>query len=98
MALPVLCGPNRCALVYNQDKQPLIELSLRVNLPVVELLQALSQVAPKATEPALSRPSLAQQRGNTTHGSAHMILLQRSKKGLCRPLGLDGTPIVIGSM
>ena len=68
MALPILC-PNRCALVYNQDRQPLIELSLRVILPVVELLQALSQVAPRAAEPAPFRPSLAHQRGHTTHGS-----------------------------
>ena len=69
MALPVLCGPNRCALVYSQDRQPLIELSLRVNLPVVELLQALSQVAPRAAEPAPPRSSLAQQRGNPNYGS-----------------------------
>ena len=66
MALPVLCGPNRCALVYNQDRQPLIELSLQVNLPVVELLHALSQVAPRDTESEPSRPSLAPQRGITT--------------------------------
>ena len=70
MALPVLCGPNRCALVYSQDRQPLIELSLRVNLPVVELLQALSQVAPRAAESAPPRSSLAQQRGNPYYGSA----------------------------
>ena len=69
MALPVHCGPNRCALVYSQDRQPLIELSLRVNLPVVELLQALSQVAPRAAEPAPPRSSLAQQRGNPNYGS-----------------------------
>ena len=66
MALPVLCGPNRCALVYNQDRQPLIELSLQVNLPVVELLHALSQVAPRDTESEPSRPSLAPQQGITT--------------------------------
>ena len=82
MALPVLCGPNRCALVHNQDKQPLIELSLRVNLPVVELLQALGQVAPRATEPALSRPSLAHQRGNT-HGSGAQDTSARKQE---RPL------------
>ena len=69
MALPVLCGPNRCALVYSQDRQPLIELSLRVNLPVVELLQALSQAAHRAAEPAPPRSSLAQQRGNPNYGS-----------------------------
>ena len=48
MALPVLCIPNR-ALVCSQDRQPLIELSLRVNLQVVELLQALSQASLCAT-------------------------------------------------
>ena len=69
MALPVLCGPNRCALVYSQDRQPLIELSLRVNLPVVELLRALSQVAPRTAEPAPPRSSLAQPRGNANYGS-----------------------------
>ena len=69
MALPVLCGPNRCALVYSQDRQPLIELSLRVNLPVVELLRALSQVAPRAAEPAPPRSSLAQPRGNPNYDS-----------------------------
>lgn len=46
MALPVLAGPYRCELVYNHEKQPLIELSLRVSLPLVELLQILSQLAP----------------------------------------------------
>ena len=69
MALPVLCGPNRCALVYSQDRQPLIELSLRVNLPVVELLRALSQVAPRTAEPAPPRSSLAHQRGNPSSDS-----------------------------
>ena len=46
MTLPVLVGPSRCELIYSQDRQPLIELSLRVSLPVVELLRTLSQVAP----------------------------------------------------
>ena len=36
MALPVLVGPNRCELIYNH----------RVCFPVVELLKALSQLAP----------------------------------------------------
>ena len=36
---------------------------------VVELLQALSQVAPRAAEPAPPRSSLAQQRGNPNYGS-----------------------------
>ena len=67
--LPILCGPNRCALVHSQDRQPLIELSLRVNLPVVKLLQALVQVAPKTTEPAPARPFLAHQRSHPIHGS-----------------------------
>ena len=49
MALPVLIGPNRCELIYDHDnKQPLLELSLRVSLPVVELLHMLSQLAPPA--------------------------------------------------
>ena len=56
-------------LVYSQDRQPLIELSLQVNLPVVELLQALSQVAPRTTEPAPPRSPCAQQRGNPSYGS-----------------------------
>ena len=49
MALPVLIGPNRCELIYNHDKQPLLELSLRVSLPVVELLNMLGQLASPAT-------------------------------------------------
>lgn len=52
MALPVLVGPNRCELIYNYDKQPLLELSLRISLPVRELLHMLSQHAPPATTPA----------------------------------------------
>ena len=48
MALPVLVGPNRCELIYNHEKQPLIEVTLRVCFPVVELLKALSQIAPPA--------------------------------------------------
>lgn len=51
MALPVLIGPNRCELIYNHDKQPLLELSLRVSLPVKELLHMLSQHAPPAKAP-----------------------------------------------
>ena len=31
--------------VYSHDKQPLLELSLRVSLPVVELLNMLGQLA-----------------------------------------------------
>ena len=46
MTLPVSIGPNRCELIYNHDKQPLLELSLRVCLPVKELLSMLSQLAP----------------------------------------------------
>ena len=46
MALPVLAGPFRCELIYNHEKQPLIELSIRVSIPSVDLLRALSQVAP----------------------------------------------------
>ena len=49
MALPVLIGPNRCELIYNHDKQPLLELSLRVSFPVRELLNVLSQLAPPAS-------------------------------------------------
>ena len=48
MTLPVLIGPNRCELIYNHDKQPLLELSLRVCSPVKELLSMLSQLAPPA--------------------------------------------------
>ena len=48
MSLPVSIGPNRCELIYNHDKQPLLELSLRVCLPVKELLHMLSQLAPPA--------------------------------------------------
>ena len=42
MTLPVFIGPNRCELIYNHEKQPLLELSLRVCLPVKELLSTLS--------------------------------------------------------
>ena len=81
MALPVLCGPNRCALVYSQDRQPLIELSLRVNLPVVELLQALSQVAPRAAEPAPPRSPVAPQRGNPSYGSdPHDAIVRKQER------------------
>ena len=81
MALCVLCGPNRCALVYSQDRQPLIELSLRVNLPVVELLRALSQVAPRTAEPAPPQSSLAQQRGNPNYDSGPKeAMAQRQEK------------------
>ena len=48
MTLPVLIGPNRCELIYNHEKQPLLELSLRVCFPVRELLSMLSQLAPPA--------------------------------------------------
>ena len=53
MALPVLIGPNRCELIYDHDKQPLRDLSLRVSLPVVELLHMLSQLAPPAQAQAV---------------------------------------------
>ena len=58
MALPVLAGPFRCALIYNHEKQPLIELSIRVSLPLVDLLRALSQVAPPVgvKEPSCKGP------------------------------------------
>ena len=61
MALPVLTGPYRCELIYNHEKQPLIELSLRVSLPLVELLQTLSQLAPPvgAKESKVQRPPLS---------------------------------------
>ena len=48
MTLPVLIGPNRCELIYNHEKQPLLELPLRVCFPVRELLSMLSQLAPPA--------------------------------------------------
>ena len=48
MSLPVSIGPNRCELIYSHDKQPLLELSLRVCLPIKELLHTLSQLAPPA--------------------------------------------------
>ena len=44
MTLPVLIGPKRCELIYNHDKQPLLELSLRVCFPVRELLSMLSHI------------------------------------------------------
>ena len=44
MTLPVLIGPNRCELIYNHEKQPLLELSLRVCFPVRELLSMLSHI------------------------------------------------------
>ena len=59
MTLPVLIGPNRCELIYNHDKQPLLELSLRVCFPVRELLSMLSQLAPPANmtqRPAATGP------------------------------------------
>ena len=46
MTLPVSIGPNRCELVYNYEKQPLLKFSLRVCLPVRELLSVLSQLPP----------------------------------------------------
>ena len=48
--LPVSIGPNRCELISNHDKQPLLELSLRICLPIKELLSTLSQVAPPANK------------------------------------------------
>ena len=56
MTLPVSIGPNRCELIYNHEKQPLLELSLRVCLPVRELLSVLSQLAP----PSNHQPSKMQ--------------------------------------
>ena len=56
MTLPVSIGPNRCELIYNHDKQPLLELSLRVCLPVKELLSVLSQLAPPV-EAQVHKPS-----------------------------------------
>ena len=70
MALPVLAGPFRCALIYNHEKQPLIELSLRVSLPLVDLLRALSQVAPPVgvKEPKAQRPPAKAPGGDTQRG------------------------------
>ena len=67
MALPVLAGPFRCALIYNHEKQPLIELSIRVSLPLVDLLRALSQVAPPigVKEPKAQRPPAKAPGGDT---------------------------------
>ena len=65
MALPVLIGPNRCELIYNHDKQPLLELSLRVSLPVVELLNMLSQLAPPAKVQAV-KPQRPPTKGPTS--------------------------------
>ena len=92
MALPVLCGPNRCALVYSQDRQPLIELSLRVNLPVVELLRALSQVAPRAAEPAPPRSSLAQQRGNPNYDNGPKEATAKKQEKLAPSTWADWYP------
>ena len=70
MALPVLAGPFRCALLYNHEKQPLIELSIRVSLPLVDLLRALSQVAPPVgvKEPKAQRPPAKAPGGDTQRG------------------------------
>ena len=70
MALPVLAGPFRCALIYNHEKQPLIELSLRVSLPLVDLLRALSQVAPPVgvKEPKAQLPPAKAPGGDTQRG------------------------------
>ena len=70
MALPVLAGPFRCALIYNHEKQPLIELSIRVSLPLVDLLRALSQVAPPigVKEPKAQRPPAKAPGGDTQRG------------------------------
>ena len=65
MALPVLIGPNRCELIYNHDKQPLLELSLRVSLPVIELLNMLSQLAPPAKGQAV-KPQRPPTKGPTS--------------------------------
>ena len=90
MALPVLIGPNRCELIYNHDKQPLLELSLRVSLPVVELLNMLSQLAPPAKVQAvkpqrpptkgsasgvLRRDPVSSKAGKTTVGQVSLQLL-----------------------
>ena len=91
MALPVRFGPNRCALVCNQDRQPLIELSLRVNLPVMELLHALSQVAPRETPPGPPRHTLPKV-------TAPLTLPPELMKGRCSPRGPDGTPAAIGNL
>ena len=71
MALPFLAGPFRCALVYNHEKQPLIELSIRVSLPLVDLLRALSQVAPPVgvKEPKAQRPPAKAPGGDTQRGT-----------------------------
>ena len=67
MTLPVFIGPNRCELIYNHEKQPLLELSLRVCLPVKELLSTLSQLAPPGKTPAskLQRPAAKAPTGDT---------------------------------
>ena len=56
MSLPVSIGPNRCELIYNHDKQPLLELSLRICLPIKELLSTLSQLAPRVNKQANKPP------------------------------------------
>ena len=53
MTLPVSVGPHHCALIYDQDKQPLLEMSLRICLPVKELIMVLSQMTP--TTPSQGR-------------------------------------------
>ena len=67
MTLPVFIGPNRCELIYNHEKQPLLELSLRVCLPVRELLSTLSQLAPPAKTQAskMQRPAAKAPTGDT---------------------------------
>ena len=50
MSLPVSIGPNRCELIYNHDKQPLLELSLRICLPIKERWRA-RVFCPRAAAP-----------------------------------------------
>ena len=70
MALPVLAGPFRCALIYNHEKQPLIELSIRVSLSLVDLLRASSQVAPPVgvEKPKVQRPPAKTPGGDIQRG------------------------------
>ena len=49
-------GPNRCELIYNHEKQPSIELSLRVSPPVVELLETLRLPLQGLTPRSLNAP------------------------------------------
>ena len=73
MTLPVSVGPNQCALIYDHDNQPLLEMSLRICLPVKELVTVLSQMTPATpsqvrTQAKASAEGLWSEPVKTAHG------------------------------